>query len=206
MKTLSKNSRLAFREFLTLLAKNAGELKLSTLVVYLFTGLLAISCEQETIVLDDIKTDANRIYSFAGPLGSMRVNMSDFIEKYDEDTVITSDKDGNLSYNFKAAYSFELQDIRLDSLIVHLANMQLSSIVPPELNADVTISLPQVTKDEEPFSISFKTGEEAGDNVYNTQKNLAGYKVAFKHDTENPSGYVDFKIEFDNLSFDTGVI
>ena len=80
-------------------------------LVAVVLATLSISCEEDTINVDDIADEANRPYDFAAPLGNLHVTVEDFLEEYDEEKEITVDAKGDLFYEFSEAYAFELDNV-----------------------------------------------------------------------------------------------
>ena len=218
------------------------------LLTFILLGLFLWACEQETIVLDDIETEANREYSVAGPLMKLHVTMKDFLSEYDEDSLISEDDEGTLYYTFNDEYPFELdaiysiddvrynwsfnpapavfanpgklkssaqslsfteriilnneEGIRLDSLYITTSRLRMQVAAPQVLSANVKITLPEVTKDGVPLSTTFDVGGP-NNNGFTFAEVLDGYKINFNHNSEIPSGYITFQIQFDNIQIET---
>ncbi|MCW3806273.1 hypothetical protein OM074_11615 [Marinilabiliaceae bacterium D04] len=96
----------------------------------------------------------------------------------------------------------EDEGIRLDRMIISGADLNLNINTPAGLQADVKISLPEVSKDGEILSTTFSVDGTPGNNTYSLQQSLAGYEIEFQQDEANPAGIVNVVIEFTNISLE----
>ncbi|MBI9061622.1 MAG: hypothetical protein JEZ14_06510 [Marinilabiliaceae bacterium] len=231
MKILIKTSGTWRNQIPCPLRKNIHTLLLN---LFLASGLMYLftACEGETIVIDDISDETDRIYEVAAPLGKVHVTIDDLLKEFDTDSVIQEKEDGTLYSAYQQDYCYEWNDmlklndvlynweypvlsdaklsalkasaahveyteqvvlnnedgVRLDSMIIYQAMLQLSVVVPDGLEAGITISIPEVTKDGTALSYTFQTG--MAQNRFYINEPLNGYSIDFSHSAEHPYGFI----------------
>ncbi len=99
--------------------------------VFILTLLLStilLSCQKETINVDDISEDIDRDYELAVPGAKLHLSIEDLIKEFDNDTLLLEHADGTLSLQYKTNYNYEWSDLLTLDPVIYSWNYQLDPL------------------------------------------------------------------------------